>query len=388
MLKLLLISALLSVAFASLPSTSKDIDIYESLLDFFFFNRSFFFLLGEQLRADLYEWIQHPADWQRLTRADTSAQMSFAIGLAPANRDKLEEIFWDVTNPDSPNYQKWLSFDEVTRMTDPGPAVVQPVLAWLHSVPGVKTRVMGEIIRVEATVAAVETLFQTRMTTFRNRKTGKDIIRHIGKTSVPRMLRESIVIVEGIHEFPPSYHARPLGAAGPNDAFSVNAPSTYHILYNIPNGTVVKSKASNGCFAQYAADGAPKQTDLALFDANTGTPKQTFNYNGQQDSVTGIEATLDIQTMTSIAVNANTTFFMQQNWMYVFTADLLALGSGCPNVLSVREKFFIIIIFFPPHRHPSDLLWLERRPTVLKHPPRQPSVQAARLERHPVHRCG
>jgi len=260
--------------------------------------------------------------------------MSFAIGLTPANRDKLEAIFWDVTNPDSANYQNWLSFEEVTRMTDPGQAVVQPVLAWLHSVPSVKTTVLGEIIRVEASVSAVEALFQTRMSVFRNRKTGKDVIRHVGKSSVPSHLRQSIVVVEGLHEFPPGHHAVRLGAPAVS-AFSVNAPSTYAKLYNIPAGTVVKSKASNGCFAQYAADGSPKQADLTAFDANTGVPKQTFNYNGEQDPTTGLEATLDIQTMTSVAPNANTTFFMQQNWMYVFTSDLLSLGSGCPNVLSI-----------------------------------------------------
>ena len=288
------------------------------------------------MRSDLYEWIQHPTEWQRLSAPNAGARVTFAIGLTPANRDKLEAIFWDVTNPDSPNYQKWLSFEEVTRMTDPGQAVVQPVLDWLNSASSVKTHVMGEIIRVEATVAAVETLFQTRMAIFRNRKTGKDVIRHVGKSSVPRHIRESIVVVEGIHEFPPTHNAIRTGAAAAG-GFSVNAPSTYAKLYNIPTGTVVKSKASNGCFAQYAADGSPKQVDLTAFDANTGTPKQTFNYNGEQDPTTGLEATLDIQTMTSVAPNANTTFFMQQNWMYVFTTDLLSLGSGCPNVLSVRH---------------------------------------------------
>ena len=289
---------------------------------------------GLNLRADLYEWIQHPPEWQRLSRADAHARMSFAIGLVPANRDKLEAIFWDVTNPDSANYQKWLSFDEVTRMTDPGQAVVQPVLEWLHSVTGVETHVLGEIIRVEAPVSAVEALFATRMSVFRNRNTNKDVIRHVGKTSVPRHLRQAIAVVEGIHEFPPRHHA--VRAVNLPGAFSVNAPSTYAKLYNIPAGTVVKSKASNGCFAQYAADGAPKQTDLTAFDANAGVPKQTFNYNGQADSVTGLEATLDIQTMTAVAPNANTTFFMQQNWMYVFTSDLLTLGASCPDVLSVR----------------------------------------------------
>jgi len=51
--------------------------------------------------------------------------------------------------------------------------------------------------------------------------------------------------------------------------------------------------------------------------------------------VVGIEASLDIQMMTSVAVNAQLTFFMQQAWMYTFTTDLLSLGTAAPLVVSV-----------------------------------------------------
>ncbi len=39
--------------------------------------------------------------------------------------------------------------------------------------------------------------------------------------------------------------------------------------------------------------------------------------------------------LTSVAINASTTFFMQQAWMYTFTTDLISLGSAAPLVVSV-----------------------------------------------------
>lgn len=74
----------------------------------------------------------------------------------------------------------------------------------------------------------------------------------------------------------------------------------------------VQYGSSNGIFAQFAADGSPSPADLKAYDAAFGLPAQTFNYNGQQDPTIGGEASLDAQMITTLAQNANTTFFMQQ----------------------------------------------------------------------------
>jgi hypothetical protein len=59
---------------------------------------------------------------------------------------------------------------------------------------------------VEATVKAIEELFETRMGKFKHRETGKFLVRHLGKASIPAHLAGSIVLVEGLHEFPGRKH--------------------------------------------------------------------------------------------------------------------------------------------------------------------------------------
>lgn len=102
-------------------------------------------------------------------------------------------------------------------------------------------------------------------------------------------------------------------SAGTFPFVSNQIPTTYYTLYNLPaSGVKVQYGSSNGIFAQFAADGAPSPADLKSYDAAFGLPPQTFHYNGQQDPTIGGEASLDAQMITTLAQNANTTFFMQQ----------------------------------------------------------------------------
>jgi len=120
------------------------------------------------------------------------------------------------------------------------------------------------------------------------------------------------------------------------NAYSVNFPLSIWALYNIPNNTAVTNTgATQGCFAQYAADGICVPADLTRFDLLNNISPQTYLYNGENDTTLGGEASLDIQMLTSVAINATTTFFMQQAWMYTFSTDLITMGSAAPLVVSV-----------------------------------------------------
>lgn len=128
--------------------------------------------------------------------------MTFAVGLPHPNRKAMEDLFWAVSTPGNAKYRQFISFDEIHRMSDPGQAIIAPVLAWLHAEADVETKVLGEVVHVTAPVASIERLFNTKMAVFRHVRTQKPVIRHVGKTSVPAAIRDYIQIVEGIHEFP------------------------------------------------------------------------------------------------------------------------------------------------------------------------------------------
>jgi tripeptidyl-peptidase-1 len=64
-----------------------------------------------------------------------SADIGFKMQITPRQRDMsgLEQVFLDVSNPNSSNYRKWLSKEELETYTSPSTETVQAVTTWLTS---------------------------------------------------------------------------------------------------------------------------------------------------------------------------------------------------------------------------------------------------------------
>jgi len=69
---------------------------------------------------------------KKVAPSDKSAEHEVVIAISLKNLDELEKIVLDITNPDSPNYSKWMTTDEVIDMTKNDEAV-QNVTQWLKS---------------------------------------------------------------------------------------------------------------------------------------------------------------------------------------------------------------------------------------------------------------
>lgn len=72
-----------------------------------------------------------PAQWSAAGKADQGAMMKASIGLKQSNIEALQAKLLDISNPDSPNYGKWLTQKEVEAYTAPKPSDVAAVKAWL-----------------------------------------------------------------------------------------------------------------------------------------------------------------------------------------------------------------------------------------------------------------
>lgn len=72
-----------------------------------------------------------PSQWVSKSQAHADTPMKMQIGLKQSNIDGLQAKLMDVSNPESANYGKWLSKDEVAKYTAPAAGHVEAVKAWL-----------------------------------------------------------------------------------------------------------------------------------------------------------------------------------------------------------------------------------------------------------------
>lgn len=76
---------------------------------------------------------QLPKQWVSNGRADTGATIKAQIALKQTNIKGLQEKLVDISNPDSPNYGKWLSQEEIAAYSAPADGHADAVKAWLES---------------------------------------------------------------------------------------------------------------------------------------------------------------------------------------------------------------------------------------------------------------
>lgn len=76
---------------------------------------------------------QLPAQWLATGHDASDALIKGQIGIKQGNIQGLQEKLADIADPNSPNYGKWLSKEEVDKYTAPAEADVAAVKAWLAS---------------------------------------------------------------------------------------------------------------------------------------------------------------------------------------------------------------------------------------------------------------
>src|SRR5579875_3632072 len=104
-----------------------------------------------------------------LGAADPAATTHFTVYFPLTHQDKLEQLVSDQTNSSSPSYHQWLTPDQFKAQFGPNPADVARVTARLEQAGFTVTAQHTQSIEVTGPVAAVETLFTTRLDQVRMR---------------------------------------------------------------------------------------------------------------------------------------------------------------------------------------------------------------------------
>ncbi|KAF4612802.1 hypothetical protein D9613_011842 [Agrocybe pediades] len=115
----------------------------------------------------LHEKRSHvPSGWTLVKRHDPSETIPLRFGLKQTNITKLEELLFDVSHPDSPNYGKHWTPEQVARAFAPSKESVEVVRTWLAERGINKERVKISRSRgwlqVNATVEEAETILKTQ----------------------------------------------------------------------------------------------------------------------------------------------------------------------------------------------------------------------------------
>ncbi|KAK4214897.1 Pro-kumamolisin, activation domain-containing protein [Rhypophila decipiens] len=114
--------------------------------------------------------------WVKGERLNASSLLPLRVGLRQSNLDKGHDLLMDISDPDSPNYSKHLSAEEVTDLFAPPKESVHEVQVWLMSA-GIDQKELSQStnkqwIQFDATVEEAEKLLMTDFHFFEHVESG------------------------------------------------------------------------------------------------------------------------------------------------------------------------------------------------------------------------
>lgn len=122
-----------------------------------------------------------PSGWTVARKLDASAVVPLRFALSQSNLENLEEYLYDVSHPNSPNYGKHWSPDEVAATFAPSRQSVDAVRTWLvESGIGshrIKLSSSGGWLEFKATIQEAEDLLHTSYNVY-GHETGAE---HVGE---------------------------------------------------------------------------------------------------------------------------------------------------------------------------------------------------------------
>ncbi len=275
----------------------------------------------------------HPMARPEFDRGRVDASMrihraAIVFQLSPAQQSDLEKLLSEQQDPDSPNYQKWLTPEHYAARFGISPSDLAQVASWLKSqgltVDGysrARTR-----IYFSGTAAQVESAFRTEL--HRYLVDGDTRFANATEISVPAALSGMVLGFRGLDNFRPKPRAR----AVPHFTSHVTgnhfvSPGDFATIYNLKP---LYSAGLDGTGQKIAVVGQTEISvaDIDAFRSAAGLPAtnlQLVAVNGTGHSQGDeVEADLDVEWSGGVAKNATI--------LYVYT------GSNSPqNVFNALE---------------------------------------------------
>ncbi|PRP78809.1 hypothetical protein PROFUN_00982 [Planoprotostelium fungivorum] len=251
--------------------------------------------------------------WTAAGQPAQSEVREFFIALKERNMGEVERIALEISNPDSTSFSQHLSFHELKALTAPHASDVAKVTQWLDS-NGIdhERTPSGGHIKIRATVAQVERLFDCKLTTFTHSASAANpIVRSETSYKVPKHLDDIVQFVTPLHGFPknplarvksqPTRKTKPSPNATPVDEITPDIiRSRYNVTAPITNLKVNNTQAVFEI--QEGIDPADLQSFFQQF-APKLTAVKVLKYlgdGGNDPTNPGTESSLDIQYISAL----------------------------------------------------------------------------------------
>ena len=298
--------------------------------------------------------------WEATAPADANSLIRLTVALRQENLEKLQTTLHDISDPDSTNYGKFLSHDEVNALVAPTDDTIHAVTTWLSQHAALETMFAAtpnkDFLHVDLTVAKAEELLSGKYWTYTHKETGRTIMRLApgSKYSLPDDVATAVDFVSPTLTFPPATTSivRENNKVASPDAKPAITPPRLRALANmtdadvgkgVSDATGVKQGVASFLGQEYAA------ADLLAF-----RKKYQLNTNDldkllvpipatqKHDSV-GVEASMDVQYITSTGNEILTEHWVTkgtqpgnpENEPFVAWLTSVAAASDPPSIFSI-----------------------------------------------------
>ena len=277
---------------------------------------------GSHQRVTLYGQAAPLVQQTRLLRAaDANQQLNLSIGLQLRNQVDLDNLLSAIYDPQSPQYQEYLTPDQFNQLFAPTLDQVQQVEVFLQSQGLTVTNVASNNLLIDATgtVVQAQQTFKTQINTYR--LGSRTFYANATAPTVPGSISQLITSISGLDN---SIQYHPLSQRGQSSRHHVEQQHQRSYLAGPTSGYGPKDLAGaynaaplqsagtlgdNQTVALFELDGY-QQNDVAQYlqNYNLGSPSITnvlvdgFNGSAGQGA---IEVELDMEIVAAMAPHAN-----------------------------------------------------------------------------------
>uniref|UniRef100_A0A665VYV7 Tripeptidyl-peptidase 1 n=1 Tax=Echeneis naucrates TaxID=173247 RepID=A0A665VYV7_ECHNA len=256
-----------------------------------------------------------PADWNHVGRVDPTEELELTFALKQQNVNLLEEKLRLVSDPDSPQYGKHLTLEEVASLVRPSQMTHKVVHHWLrsHGITNCLTVHTQDFIQCSMTAEVAEMLLPGSRF-HRYVRNGQSIVRSSAPYSVHDDVHQHLDFVGGLHRLPPKGQELSQEQKQSKEGLHLGVtPAILRTRYNLTAADVGTAQNNSQAVAQFLEQ-YYHPADLAEFMSMFG---RGFQHLSQVDRVVGtqgggkagIEASLDIEYIMSTGANIPTWVF-------------------------------------------------------------------------------
>lgn len=249
-----------------------------------------------------------PSGWASQGSAPREQLLELTFAIKQRNTDQLEAALMNAADPDSPNYGKWLSNEQVHALVKPTAESTSSVRGFLrkHGIQADDATPNGDFITASVSVAQAEELLQAEYHKFQHTPSGHEMHRCLSY-SLPASVAAHVDFVSPTIQLPT---IRPQ-VGSPEDLIGGNTPDSLRKLYNV-NAT----KGDGSKKTKQAVTAFLKQlyspSDLTKFYKKywpTGDVSAVKQVGDAQPGRGGIESMLDIEYNTAMGGAVATEFW-------------------------------------------------------------------------------